>query len=215
MAFLNDMKEMFGLQGICSANFCNDKEFSNALCNSSLRAKRSNPKKNFRLISAFTLAEVLITLGIIVVIAALTIPNLIQESRNKELVSGYLKMHNTLSNGLKEMEAVEQMSFYKWGESDFKTKFEEHLKTTGCNANDGNFNPNVCLTDGSFFKYGTYDSECSTNEVCMELTIDTNGKKNPNQAGKDQFTLLLTKSGVKALGENESCSEGLRSVCSC
>ncbi|MBQ9688120.1 type II secretion system protein, partial [bacterium] len=46
-------------------------------------------------VSAFTLSEVLITLGIIGVVAALTIPNLMQNTRNKELVSSYLKMHTT------------------------------------------------------------------------------------------------------------------------
>ena len=34
---------------------------------------------------AFTLAEVLITLGIIGVVAAMTLPALIQQNRNKEL----------------------------------------------------------------------------------------------------------------------------------
>lgn len=43
-------------------------------------------------IKAFTLAEVLITLGIIGIVAALTLPALIQNNRNKELQTG-LKKH--------------------------------------------------------------------------------------------------------------------------
>ncbi|MBR1754849.1 hypothetical protein IJ732_08450, partial [bacterium] len=40
------------------------------------------------------------------------------------------------------------------------------------------------------------------------LTIDTNGKKGPNTAGKDRFTMNLTPNGLKALGESDTCSTG-------
>ncbi|MBR1753344.1 hypothetical protein IJ732_00775, partial [bacterium] len=66
----------------------------------------------------------------------------------------------------------------------------------------------VCLTDGSQFKYGTFDESCTDN-ICDTLTIDTNGKKGPNTAGKDRFTINLTPNGVKALGESDSCENGL------
>ncbi|MBR1754052.1 hypothetical protein IJ732_04370, partial [bacterium] len=122
----------------------------------------------------------------------------------------YLKMNNILSNALKNTEATEQTKFYKLSETDFKTKFESHLKTTGCDADagDSNFTPNVCLADGSQFAYGTFDESCTDN-ICDTLTIDTNGKKGPNTAGKDRFTMNLTPNGVKALGESDTCSTGL------
>ncbi|MBR1754142.1 hypothetical protein IJ732_04820, partial [bacterium] len=127
---------------------------------------------------------------------------------NKELVSHYLKMNNILSNALKNTEATEQTKFYKLSETDFKSKFESHLKTTGCNTENPNFTPDVCLTDGSQFAYGTFDESCTDN-ICNTLTIDTNGKKGPNTAGKDRFTMNLTPNGVKALGESDTCSTGL------
>ena len=40
---------------------------------------------------AFTLAEVLITLGIIGVVVAMTLPALINKTRNKELHTAFLK----------------------------------------------------------------------------------------------------------------------------
>ncbi|MBR1753597.1 hypothetical protein IJ732_02065, partial [bacterium] len=85
-----------------------------------------------------------------------------------------------------------------------------HLKTTGCdtNAGDSNFTQNVCLADGSQFKYGIFDESCTDN-ICDTLTIDTNGKKGPNTAGKDRFTINLTPNGLKALGESDTCSTGL------
>lgn len=49
-------------------------------------------------IGAFTLSEVLITLGIIGVIAAITVPNLIQKQREATTVSQLKKVYSTLSS---------------------------------------------------------------------------------------------------------------------
>lgn len=46
----------------------------------------------------FTLAEVLITLGIIGVVAAMTMPSLIASHKEKETVSKLKKVYSTLSN---------------------------------------------------------------------------------------------------------------------
>ena len=48
--------------------------------------------------SAFTLAEVLITLGIIGIVAAMTLPALIANHRNKELQTRFKKAYSTLWN---------------------------------------------------------------------------------------------------------------------
>lgn len=50
--------------------------------------------------NAFTLAEVLITLGIIGVVAALTIPTLINNSKKQEIVSKTLKAQSMLSGAI-------------------------------------------------------------------------------------------------------------------
>lgn len=59
--------------------------------------KRKKNKKN----NAFTLAEVLITLGIIGVVAAMTIPTLINNSQKAQYVSQLQKMTSVLNNGFK------------------------------------------------------------------------------------------------------------------
>lgn len=64
----------------------------------------TNAKK---LLKGFTLAEVLTTLGIIGVIAALTIPNVINNSRNKELESKFKKSYSILSEAVKLMKIDE------------------------------------------------------------------------------------------------------------
>ena len=60
---------------------------------------------NFDVKFAFTLAEVLITLGIIGVVAALTIPGLINNYKAHRLHSQFLKSYSTVQQVFKQMEA--------------------------------------------------------------------------------------------------------------
>ena len=48
----------------------------------------------------FTMAEVLITLGIIGVVAAMTLPTLINNNRNKALETGLKRSYSVLSQAL-------------------------------------------------------------------------------------------------------------------
>lgn len=50
--------------------------------------------------SAFTLAEVLVTLGIIGIVAAMTIPSLVNRTRNKQLETGLKRSYSVLSQAL-------------------------------------------------------------------------------------------------------------------
>lgn len=60
-----------------------------------------------RNMTAFTLAEVLITLGIIGVIASLTVPSLLQGTEEKATVTAVKKTYSTLSNAYKLAEKDE------------------------------------------------------------------------------------------------------------
>lgn len=53
----------------------------------------------FKKFTAFTLAEVLITLGIIGVVAALTIPALMNQTNDKEFIVAWKKAYSSISNG--------------------------------------------------------------------------------------------------------------------
>jgi len=68
-----------------------------------------NPKVLTRLqrYKAFTLAEVLITLGIIGVVAAMTIPTLINNYQNTQYVTQLKKAYSTIQQGFKEYLADE------------------------------------------------------------------------------------------------------------
>ena len=60
-------------------------------------------RKNYKF--GFTLAEVLITLGIIGVVAAITIPSLINNYKAKKLRSQFLKSYSVVQQAFKLMEA--------------------------------------------------------------------------------------------------------------
>ncbi len=69
--------------------------------------KRLNITSLSKKIKAFTLAEVLITLAIIGVVAALTIPTVITNYQKKMYVTQLKKTYNNLSNGFRTMMANE------------------------------------------------------------------------------------------------------------
>ena len=56
--------------------------------------------RNIKNKRAFTLAEVLITLGIIGVVAALTLPSLIQNYKNKELITRTKRTYSNIQNAV-------------------------------------------------------------------------------------------------------------------
>ena len=135
----------------------------------------------------------------------MTIPTLMQKTNEREIVSHFLKQHNTLSNAFKDTEALLGMKVDRMDWNTFKTEFESHLKTIPCDNPTEN---KICLNDGGIYEYGTFDSNCP-DEVCMEITLDANGKKYPNTAGKDIYTLLVTTKGIRALGDSNTCENGL------
>lgn len=70
--------------------------------------------------TAFTLAEVLITLGIIGVVAAMTLPTLIQQHQKQVYVTQLQKAVNTWDNMMRKMQADEGVTELKDTELFFK-----------------------------------------------------------------------------------------------
>lgn len=79
--------------------------------------------------SGFTLAEVLITLGVIGVVAALTIPTLSQNATDREIVSRTKKVYATLVNAYKLAEQ-ENGTPDKWGMTGANDTSDEILINT-------------------------------------------------------------------------------------
>jgi prepilin-type N-terminal cleavage/methylation domain-containing protein len=166
--------------------------------------------KNF----AFTLAEVLITLGIIGVVAALTLPSVINKYRAHVLQKAFKKSYSTFYQAYLSTKAelgVDDVAtvYAAYGEhgysnaDEFVNAFNKNLKTvktipfysmenyngtrTIDKANDIAFYGVVhTLPDGSSYS-------CFINEHRVKIFIDTNGPKKPNKYGHDIFQFAVYK----------------------
>jgi len=205
--------------------------------------------------SGFTLAEVLITLGIIGVIAAMTLPVVINYYINKQTVSQLKKVYSMLSQATISAEAAHG-SWNEWNMQDsscgsmntvvsyYKPYFKilsDCAQKKGCWANgtitglsgttnrlnefSGNFGCDkysLSLNDGTFIVFDIYedltvlgianDFPANTNTT-MAFFVDLNGKRKPNQVGKDIFAFALNKKGIVPAGINnnsENCSKSIK-----
>ncbi len=80
----------------------------------------------------FTLAEVLITLGIIGVVAAMTLPAIVNKSQEMILKQQFKKVYNTWSNALQRSYVNNGMSWYEcYYAEDAASKCIEHDPITG------------------------------------------------------------------------------------
>ena len=110
---------------------------------------------------AFTLAEVLITLAIIGVVAALTIPTVMHKIQQQELYSRFMKAYNTLSNvqmQLKTEGLVDDISFAAQGGGTAYTmnKILDLLKyTVKCQSGDSQCFRKIPLNTKTLSGYDT------------------------------------------------------------
>ncbi|MBR1753484.1 type II secretion system protein, partial [bacterium] len=159
----------------------------------------------------FTLAEVLITLGIIGVVAALTIPTLMQKTNRNEHVAAAKKFYANFTNAVKQAE-VEHGPWYKWDENgNVNEILLENMKvvkdcgytTRGCFANsykylDGEqFDPEADFDSG--YSYVLSDGASIHLDYGYDtiVTFDTNGLKGPNQYGIDLFDIYMYASNSR------------------
>ena len=140
------------------------------------------------LFQGFTLAEVLITLGIIGVVAAMTMPSLIQDKQNTERISQLKKVYSTLSQAY--LQAVsEKGTPDEWGMTGmydetshyiFATAFRPYLKLAKdcidipenavreeCGISDSLYlyknARSVILIDGTLVTFRIYTGACTAN----------------------------------------------------
>ena len=86
--------------------------------------------------AAFTLAEVLITLGIIGVVAALTLPTLIQNHQKQVYVTQLKKAYSTLNNAFNKMAADEGVVDWNQTYCSSSLWVENDLEATNANLNE-------------------------------------------------------------------------------
>ncbi len=162
---------------------------------------------------AFTLAEVLIVLLIIGVIAAFLIPLLITNSSKTQLVSQLQKAANTFTNMINSAQTSVKMEAWN-----YDTTTEDFVKTyvlpyvnvakdcglaeSGCFAEEYTTGYTSAAIDNNYYKVVLADgiamaikltpgcSETNPSE-CVDFIVDVNSSKTPNKWGKDVFNFQI------------------------
>ena len=173
----------------------------------------------------FTLAEVLITLGIIGVVAAITIPTLMTKVEESVLVRQLKAAHSIFSRAYK-MAINEEGDPLTWDIGDKDTAegalklykiLTKYLKVgEQCETREGCFyegdykalfSPKWRWHPGTHNRYarGILSNGMSflfwsngsgcPNDQCGSVMVDINGYKKPNQAGVDYFAFTIRKDG--------------------
>lgn len=180
---------------------------------------------------AFTLAEVLITIGIIGVVAAITIPIVINNTQMAEYKSALNKQLSILSGAYTYVKQANGGSIMGLCSNNDSTclynLFKPYLKISttvsgtpssdnlaGCWNNSEVLNPTeqqVCniLNDGSIVNFDMEYSNCDNGAPphCAYVEIDVNGLKGPNTWGKDRYALNMTNTEIFPL-KGASCNNG-------
>ena len=181
----------------------------------------------------FTLAEVLVTLGIIGVVSAMTVPTLMQNYQRKSYVTQLHKVYNELSQAalqyITDRNAVDLKEAGLIVTNNNTTAFENFIKNYFKVVQDCDDSPTPCFAP-SYKKISgiTINPLCTKN--CMvissgaslgfaqssnnviEITVDVNGQKGPNVFGRDFFVIFLYPNGiiddlaVKDIDDSESHS---------
>lgn len=201
----------------------------------------SNVTKKRKL--AFTLAEVLITLGIIGIVAAITIPQLVNNYKAKRLRTQFLKSYSTIQQAFKEMEADDVSTDpTTYNTLEYYKTFMNYLQAPmDCGIGDNKYLPCVYMRDSSskdYKPYKTYDGKTNASMILFDdgqialqdgtlllfenyaatmtalVSVDLNGYNNkPNRWGYDLFTFQLVDNQLKAMGDTGTTYTNLSTYC--
>lgn len=156
----------------------------------------------------FTLAEVLVTLGIIGVISAMTIPTLMQNHQRKTYVTQLHKVYNQLNQALLQYQTdknavnLSEAGLISSGLSNFFKTYFNVVQDCGsdgtpCFADSyrklsGVKSDFLCLSDCVVLADGTAIGLASSNkDNIIQLSVDINGAQGPNIFGRDAFALFI------------------------
>lgn len=161
--------------------------------------------------NGFTLAEILITLGVIGVVSALTMPTLIKKYQQHVTVTLLKKTYTELNQAVKFAEAeYGDMENWDWGINGinfFNKYFSRYIKIK--ETTRGNDNTTYYQISGKvenrFYVMKTssvpiitvnsgYTMILDEDNNSKAFFIDINGHKKPNTFGKDMFLFSLVKS---------------------
>lgn len=173
---------------------------------------------------AFTLAEILVTLGIIGVVSAMTMPTLIQNQQEKVLINQLKVANSILSNvALAASEKYGPMDMWvndysqgtvysSYNRANFEKYFIPYLKVQKyCKTAKGCFSDDIAFNSQTGDKLNTnnnYTKALLNNGMSIavaslsfgkyrggSILVDVNGFKKPNQWGKDLFYFSIPSDG--------------------
>ncbi len=174
-----------------------------------------NNKKN-----GFTLSEVLITLVIIGVVAAMSIPLLTANHKKQEYPTKLKKFYNTINEAIQRAENDTDLSLHKWQYDNGKELFEKlnqyirYTKKCTKNSDDGtecpdfgnisadDDNPIIYLDDGVRFMINVITPPPSPSSgstpapTSKYIFVDLNGDALPNHFNKDIFVMDISNPGT-------------------
>lgn len=145
----------------------------------------------------FTLAEVLITLVIIGIIASMTLPSLLGGTNKQEIKTGLQKAISVLTQTITLQYALTGEDFSSMNSYDSVLNFAKtrlNLKGTTTNISQ------ITTRDGIIYDLSNVATGCTQERPC-QITVDANGSKKPNEVTsddadsladiKDQFSLYV------------------------
>ena len=155
---------------------------------------------------AFTLAEVLITLGIIGVVAAMTMPTLMQNYKRQQATARIKKFVSVINQALISAEndlgpredwVIGEMDNSDSAYNFLNTYIKPYIKSADIEKRTlfGRNMATLRFVDGSQMsvKVG----------ACYDIWYDINGEKGPNEKGKDIFVFILCKNGGCNFNSNQ------------
>ncbi len=167
--------------------------------------------------SGFTLAEVLVTLGIIGVVSAMTVPTLMQNYQKKSYITQLHKVYNEVQqasvnymnqrNALNLIEAglTSQNAVNEFITTQFKSvnhcdkasecfaSLSEYKKLNGATVTLSVSDTNSYILPSGVAIRPLY---MGNSNIVVNVLVDINGKNGPNVLGRDLFMMCLYKNGV-------------------
>lgn len=174
----------------------------------------------------FTLAEVLITLGIIGIVAAMTLPALVQKYKRLEATARLKKFVSTMEQAILFAEKDNGTRAFQWTDIDEyadeiaeNPQLEHDLTYAYWNKYFSPYIKSVKVEKGVYIESEDDETNNTKNTKvyfadgstlylhfghCIDLNFDINGEKLPNELGKDIFLFFIaTNKSYKKTTEHE------------